>query len=109
MILDTSIVIDKVKDKEEIFDNITIITLIEYPPIKNYKKFYGKIYYISYEEQLLAVIIQEELRKKGTPMSVGDIFIAAVAINRDEVLLTKDKDFLLIQSVYPKLRLKVLD
>lgn len=105
MILDTSIVIEKVKKKEEINENITSITLIEYPPIKDYEKFKGKIYFINEKDQIQAIIIQTKLRELGHPTSVGDLLIASICINRNEILLTKDKDFLIIQKAEPSLKI----
>ena len=104
MILDTSIVIEKVNKEEEINENITSITLIEYPPIKDYEKFNGKIYFINEKDQIRAIMIQTKLRELGHPMSVGDLLIASICINRNEVLLTKDKDFLIIRRVEPGLK-----
>lgn len=105
MILDTSIVLEKVRRKEEINENVTSVSLIEYPPLKDYKKFRGKIFFINKEDQIQAVMLQARLREIGFPMSVGDLLIAAACINRDEALLTKDKDFLVIQKVEPRLRI----
>lgn len=107
MILDTSIVIEMVNNKEEIIDNITIITLIEYPPIKEYDKFKGKIYFANEDDQVLAHTLQIMLRNRGTPMSAGDLLISAICINRDETLLTKDENFLKIQEVNPRLKVIV--
>ncbi len=56
-------VIEKIKNKENIDDNITFITLIEFPPIIHYNNFRGKIYFIDEEDQILAAILQLELRK----------------------------------------------
>jgi len=39
-ILDTSIVIEKVKSREPIKEDITVITMVEYPRIVYYKHFY---------------------------------------------------------------------
>ena len=105
MILDTSIVLEKVRRKEEINENVTSVSLIEYPPLKDYKKFRGKIFFINEEDQVQAVVLQARLREIGFPMSVGDLLIAAACINRGEALLTKDKDFLVIQKVEPRLRI----
>lgn len=104
MILDTSIVIERIKEREIINENITSITLIEYPPIGNYEKFEGRIYFINEEDQIQAIRLQVNLRALGHPMSVGDLLIAAICINRDETLLTKDKDFLIIQKVEPSFK-----
>ena len=38
------------------------------------------------------------------PMSVGDLMITAICINRNEILMTKDEDFLKISEVKPRFR-----
>ena len=42
-VIDTNIAIEKVKKNEEIYDDITEVTLAEYPPILEYQKFFGKV------------------------------------------------------------------
>lgn len=107
MILDTSVVIEKVNNGEEITENITAITLIEYPPIRDYNKFRGNIFFINEDDQIQAYNLQIMLRDIGSPMSSGDLLISAICINRNEVLVTKDRDFLKIQEVEPRFRVIV--
>jgi len=95
---------EMVNSKNEIIDNITIVTLIEYPPIKEYEGFKGKIYFTNEEDQALAYTLQIALRDKEIPMSVGDLLISAICINRDKPLLTRDKDFLRIQEIEPRFK-----
>lgn len=109
MILDTSVIIEKVKNREVIKENITSVSLIEYPPIKDYEKFRGRVFFFNEEDQVQAVLLQVKLREIGSPMSAGDLLIAAVCVNRNEALLTKDKDFLVIQKVEPRLRIILED
>jgi hypothetical protein len=47
LILDTSSVIVRARRGERIEENITSITLVEYPPIRNYEGFRGRIYFLS--------------------------------------------------------------
>ena len=42
-VLDTSIVIDKVRLRKPINEDITVVTLVEYPKIVYYKYFYGGV------------------------------------------------------------------
>ncbi|RLG49838.1 MAG: hypothetical protein DRN96_08960 [Thermoproteota archaeon] len=42
-ILDTSVVIERVKRREEIREDVTAVTFVEYPKIVYYKKFHGRI------------------------------------------------------------------
>lgn len=92
-VLDTSVLIDKIRKNEEILENITEITVLEYPPVLKYPKFRGKIYYLKRQDLKLALEIQIKLRKVGIQKSVPDILIASICINRDEELITKDEDF----------------
>ncbi len=62
MILNTSAVIERVKRRKEIRENITELTVIEYPTILNYKKFSGRIYTITEEDKALAIELQIKLR-----------------------------------------------
>ncbi len=41
-ILDTSVVIDRVKSRKTISEDITVVTLIEYPKTVYHKYFYGE-------------------------------------------------------------------
>jgi len=45
--------------------------------------------------------------KRGYPLPAVDILIAAVALNRDFVVVTKDKHFLLIKEMYPDLKIEI--
>ena len=38
-------------------------------------------------------------------MSVGDLLIASICINRNETLLTRDRDFLIIQKANPSIKI----
>ncbi|WP_202319180.1 PIN domain-containing protein [Archaeoglobus neptunius] len=99
MIIDTDIVIVRVKIKEEISEDITAVTLVEYPKIIYYKKFYGKILFPDISDFLLAHKLQNELMKVGKPKAFADLVIASIRINRKEELITKDRDFLDIAEV----------
>ena len=105
-ILDTNMIIRKAKARENISENITSITQIEYPPVLEYEMFYGEGVYASEEDIDLATSIQIKLRKIGKTQSAQDLIIAAVCINRNELLITTDKDFKEIESV-SKLRMKL--
>lgn len=107
MILDTSSVIRRVKRDEEIGENVTSITLIEYPPIGGYRKFRGRVYFVTVEDQMLAAELQRRLRRAGRPLSAADLLIAAVCLNRGEELLTEDEDFLAVVEIEPSLKVVV--
>ncbi len=98
-VLDTSVLIDKIKNNSDIRENITEITVLEFPPIIKYSKFHGRIYYLKRSDLNLALKIQINLRKIGAQKPIPDILIAAICINRNEELVTKDEDFADISRV----------
>ena len=99
VVLDTSVIIERVKRKEEIIENITAVTFVEYPKIVYYRKFYGKVLFPDIQDFILAYNIQNKLVKLGKAKSFADLLIASICINRNEELITKDKDFLDIANV----------
>jgi len=107
-IIDTNIVIERIRKKEEIKENITIVTLIEHPRISRYKKFYGKVLLPGIDDFELAYNIQLKLTAIGKLKPFADLLIAAICINRNEELITKDKDFLDIAKV-SNLKVKVIE
>jgi len=106
-VLDMNIVIERFRNGAEIRENITIVTEIEFPPILSYEKFQGNVYTLTPDDQVLAIKIQRLLRKIGKPKPSSDILIASICINRNEELITKDKDFLDITKV-SNLKVKIL-
>jgi predicted nucleic acid-binding protein len=100
-ILDTSLVIERVK-------NTTEVTVIEFPPILKYHRFFGKIYLVEREDFEFALKLQIELRKIGLPKALSDLLIASICINRNEELITRDSDFLDIAKV-SNLKIKLVD
>ena len=99
VVLDTSVVIERVKRREEIRENITAVTFVEYPKIVRYKKFYGKIIFPDIQDFILAHKTQNELIKLGKAKPFADLLIASICVNRNEELITKDEDFLDIAKV----------
>ena len=66
-VIDTNIAIERVKSNSDIHENITEVTLVEYPPIIDYPKFYGKVLPIDRKDILLAIELQRRLRTVGKP------------------------------------------
>ena len=83
----------KIKKKEEIHENVTEISVLEFPPILKYRRFFGKIYLVERRDFDLALKLQVKLRKAGMQKAVPDLLIASICINRNEELITKDEDF----------------
>ncbi|WP_457550807.1 PIN domain-containing protein [Archaeoglobus sp.] len=107
VVIDTNITIERVKNNEKIVENVTEVTLVEYPPIIDYDKFYGKVLIIERNDILLAIELQRRLRKVGKTKPFADLLIASICINRKEELITKDKDFLDVAEV-SDLKVKVI-
>jgi predicted nucleic acid-binding protein len=107
-ILDTSVVIERFKGNKEIKENVTVVTLIEFPRISGYKLFKGSVYFPTIDEYSLAFELQKKLYKRGKPKTFSDLVIASISINRAEELITKDNDFRNIAEV-SNLKLKVLE
>lgn len=92
-ILDTSILIERVRRREEIREDITVVSIVEFPQILAYRKFSGRIIYPMPEDYELAYKLQLKLMKAGRPKPFSDLLIASICINRNEELITNDEDF----------------
>lgn len=101
---DTSIVIELVaKRRQRIQGYVSILTVIEYPPVINYA---SKILYPEKKDYRLAIKWQTILRRKGNPLPAVNLIIAAQAYNRYLTLITLDKHFeALRREVAPDLKL----
>ncbi len=76
---------------------------MEYPRIIFYKYFYGGIIFPIRDDFILAHRIQLELLKIGKPQAFADLLVAAITVNRDEELATRDKDSIHIHQTVEKL------
>jgi len=101
--LDTSIVIDRIREKKPIQEDIKAVTLVEYPRIIYYKHFYGGIIFPIRDDFILVHRIQLELLRVGKPQAFSDLLVVATAINRDEELVVRDRDFIHISQAVEKL------
>jgi len=106
-VIDTSVAIERVKSRSEIYEDVTEVTLVEYPPIIDYPKFYGKVLVIDRKDVLLAIELQRRLRIIGKPKPFADLLIASICINRNEELITKNSDFVDIAKV-SNLKVKII-
>jgi len=105
-IVDTNIVIRRIRNKEPISEDITVVTLVEYPFVLDYEGFRGSILFPTTKDYYLAFEIQRRLAEKGRMKGFADLLVAAIAINNGEELVTGDEDFSDIAEVSPlKLRL----
>ncbi len=92
-VIDTNIVMTRVKEGEIIRENITEVTAVEYPPVIEYRKFQGDVLLITRKSIGIAIELQKRLRKIGKPKPFADVMIAAICIANGEKLITKDSDF----------------
>ena len=98
-IIDTSLLINIVSEGKVVHQNISFITVIEYPMILEYEKFNGKVFYPDEKDFMLALELQMKLRKIGKMKNASDHIIAATCINNKENLMTNDSDFDAIADV----------
>lgn len=82
-ILDTNVVIDKVKLRKPVDEDITVVTLIGYPKIVYYKYFCGGVVFPIKQDFVLAHKLRLEPLKIGKPQAFSNLLIAAIVINRD--------------------------
>jgi len=106
-ILDTSVVIARIRGRMEISEDVTVVTLVEFPLLLEYEKFHGNVIYPGRDDLDLAVETQRKLRNAGRPKPFSDLLIAAICVNRDEELLTKDRNFQDIAKV-SNLKVKIV-
>ena len=72
-----------------------------------YKKFYGKILFPDITDFTLAHETQDKLIRLGKAKTSVNLLIASICINRNEELITKDRDFLDITKV-SNLKVKIV-
>lgn len=94
------------KGRKDIQGNTTILNIIEFPKalmVKNLITIYPN------PDDLNTVLkILKDLMRKRTPITCVNIIPAAIALNRNLTILTKDKDFKLIKAVRPHLKLRII-
>ncbi|MBS7653439.1 DNA-binding protein [Candidatus Bathyarchaeota archaeon] len=98
-------VVERVKGREPIEENITAVTLVEYPRIVYYKHFTGSVIFPIKGDYLLAHRLQLALLKMGRPQAFSDLLTAAVVVGRGEELSTYDEDFKQISEAAEKMGL----
>ena len=92
-VLDTSELIERLKRGEEVADDKTVVSLVEYPKASGHPLFKGSVLFPKVEDYITAFNIQCELLRIERPKSFSDLIVAAICINRGEKLITRDKDF----------------
>jgi len=77
----------------KIDEMVMVVSLVEFPSVLEYAKFQGSTIYPTSDDIDLAVELQLKLKNRGKPKTFTDLLIAAICINRNEELVTKDKNF----------------
>jgi len=78
---------------------------MEYPPSLTYV---DKILYPTKEDYETAINWQIKLRKKGNPLPVIDLIIAAIGFNNGYEVVTMDRHFKYIQEIEKDLKISIL-
>ncbi len=98
---DTNVIMEGVKSKKKIAGYTTILNLIEFPRGAELEL---EVLTPSLEDYLLALEIAQTMVERGTPIPAVDVIMAAVALNRNFILVTQDKHFDFIKKEYPLLK-----
>lgn len=100
---DTNVLIDAAKSGKTLNGYTTALNVVEFPRALELGL---TVITPSLEDYLLAVRISQVMVRKGTPVPAVDAVVAAVAINRELTLVTKDKHFEWIKEGFKELRLQ---
>ncbi|MEM1990453.1 MAG: type II toxin-antitoxin system VapC family toxin [Candidatus Bathyarchaeia archaeon] len=106
-ILDTSVAVERAKSRRPINEDITAVTLVEFPRIVYYKLFSGRVIFPIRHDFVLAHRLQLGLLELGKPQALSDLLVASIAINREEELITRDQDLEVISNVAKRLGYEV--
>ncbi|AEK74021.1 hypothetical protein GQS_10640 [Thermococcus sp. 4557] len=100
---DTNVLIDAVKSGKTLNGYTTVLNIVEFPRALEL----GLTGITpSLEDYLLAIKISQAMVKKGTPVPAVDAIVAAVAMNRELTLITRDKHFEWIKEEFEELNLQ---
>ncbi|MEM2661311.1 MAG: type II toxin-antitoxin system VapC family toxin [Nitrososphaeria archaeon] len=132
MIFDTSIILKILSDKE-FFDKLNISEEVKITSVTAYELLRGAFYSnltsgrdrelniilsliselnvvpFRLEDARIASYIWAKLKEKGMIVNDAEIMIASICIRNKEKLLTLDKDYDKIKSIYEKIDIEILD
>ncbi|MEM1985729.1 MAG: type II toxin-antitoxin system VapC family toxin [Nitrososphaeria archaeon] len=132
MIFDTSIILKILSDKE-FFDKLNISEEVKITSVTAYELLRGAFYSnltsgrdrelniilsliselnvvpFRLEDARIASYIWAKLKEKGMIVNDADIMISSICIRNKEKLLTLDKDYDKIKSIYEKIDIEILD
>ena len=99
---DTNVLIETAKSGKALNGYTTVLNVVEFPRALELGL---TVITPSLEDYLLAIKISQAMVRKGTPIPAVDAVVAAVAINRELVLVTRDKHFGWIKEEFEGLKL----
>jgi len=97
-VLDTNLLIDGVMGLT------TVLNIIEYPKALDVQ---NEIIWPTQNDYRVAIDIMINLRKSGKPIPAIDVLLAAICINRNFTLVTKDRHFGYIKSIREEFSLEI--
>lgn len=100
---DTNVLIDALKSGKKLRGYTTVLNIVEFP---RGLELGLTVITPTLEDYLLAIKISQAMVKKGTPIPAVDAVVAAVAINRELMLFTKDRHFEWIKGEFKELNLQ---
>lgn len=92
-VIDTSVIVYLVKNRDPIYANVSIFSVIEYPAILQYDWFRGEVLHPLKGDLDTALELRKKLMHMGRMKGTVDLIIAAMCINRNDRLITSDSDF----------------
>lgn len=105
-LFDSNILIERMRNGIKRLDgSTTILNLIEFPKAVTIEGL--DIIIPGTDDFDKGFEISIKLLSVGTPIPAVDIILAAVALNRGMVLITKDKHFKYVQKLYPEFKLQM--
>ncbi|CAI1493620.1 conserved protein of unknown function [Thermococcus nautili] len=100
---DTNVLIEAVKSRRKLEGHTTILNIVEFPRALELGL---TVITPSLEDYLLAIKISQAMVQRGMPVPAVDAVVAAVAINRELTLVTRDKHFEWIKEEFGALKLQ---
>ena len=112
-VLDTNVIIEIAGDNEEVFEKVTaldntfyITSITKFEILAGMPRKDGLIWLETLIElpfdgkcAEMAAYLHRKLKEKGSPMSVGDLFIASIAIVNGLPIITLDSDFEVLKEL----------
>lgn len=93
---DTNVLINAYQTRQPLDGSTTILNIIEFPKGLELNL---QVLLPSKSDYVLAVKLSKDLLKTGKPIPAVDIIIAAIALNRNLRLITKDGHFNFIRDI----------